>query len=160
MERTEPHVIKDAGLAALMPEALAVDKGNKPPEMPPEEAQPAAPQVDRTAEVAMLFGVLRPAVEMAFPYIKGAPDSEWQAMHEPVGELLNYYNVDVGEWIKSPWAKLAFAAMPLAMRGFAKWAEESSKKPDTTGAQASALVSGEVAASATEAANQLLSERA
>jgi hypothetical protein len=123
--------IKNEELKALLGEAALVDAGSAPTPPPtPEELAPPIVQQDRTAEVAMLFGVLRPAITMAFPVLKDAPDSEWLAMHEPVADLLNHYQVDVGEWIKSPWAKLAFAAMPLALRGFNAWMEASAKKPE------------------------------
>ncbi|MFA7399123.1 MAG: hypothetical protein WCZ98_01450 [Sideroxydans sp.] len=123
--------IKNQELSALLGEAALVDAGSAPtPQPTPEDLAPPVVQQDRTAEVAMLFGVLRPAITMAFPVLKDAPDSEWLDMHEPVADLLNHYQVDVGEWIKSPWVKLAFAAMPLAMRGFNAWMASNDKKPE------------------------------
>lgn len=115
-------------MAALAVEAAVVDATNNPaPSADNTEAAPAAKPVDRTAEVALLLGIIKPLAEIAIPYIKGAPDDAWDALKEPIAELLNFYDVDVGAWLNNPWAKLAVAAMPLASHGLAKWQEEAKK---------------------------------
>lgn len=118
-------------LASLTAEAAAVDQLLTPPAEAPAaanpEAAPAAPPVDRTAEVALLLGIFKPLAELAVPYVKDAPTDAWDALKEPLAELLNHYDVDVGDWLNNPWAKLAVAAMPLASHGMAKWQEETAK---------------------------------
>lgn len=123
--------IKNDDLAALAGEAAIADAAAQPTAVPDAqnpEAALVAPPVDRTIEAKMLVGILRPMIVMAFPCVKETPDEEWQGLEEPIGDLLNHYNVDVGEWIKSPWLKLGIAAMPIAVRGFSKWQEEEAKE--------------------------------
>jgi hypothetical protein len=140
-------------MAALAAEAAQVDAANNPaPVAENPEAAPAAPPVDRTAEVALLLGIIKPLAELAVPYVKGAPKDAWDALKDPLAELLNYYNVDVGDWLSNPWAKLAVAAMPLASHGLAKWQEEAAKPkvdtdPDGTNWKAAGYKSAEDQAS-------------
>lgn len=83
---------------------------------PPLDTQ-AAPQVDRLAEARTLIGILQPLIVMALPCVKDAPDPEWQALHQPVADCLAFYDVDVSKYLAHPLAALAFAAVPLVMRG-------------------------------------------
>lgn len=84
-------------------------------------ATPEALPVDRLAEASMLVGIVRPMAVMALPCIKDSPDSEWTALHQPIADLLAFYNVDVSKYLSSPWAALAFASVPLVMRGVNNW---------------------------------------
>lgn len=117
-------------LDALELEAAAVDAQIAPvvTDLNPPPVQEAAPIVDRLAEAKGLIGMLRPLVTMAFPCIKDAPDNEWDALHQPVADCLTFYNVDVSKYLANPLAALAFAAVPLVMRGVANWKPEPDKK--------------------------------
>lgn len=116
-------------LEALTGEAAAVDALNAPAPVTGAEAQaePVTVTADRTAEAALLLAVGKPLLLM-IPYLKDAPDSEFEALQEPIAGLLDYYAVDVGAWLNNPWAKLGAAAIPLAMRGVSAWSEDT-KKP-------------------------------
>lgn len=118
-------------LDALAGEAAAVDLQVAPVASPDAvivTEQAALPVVDRNAEAVMLVGMLRPMAGMMSPALKDAPDSEWQALHEPMAELLAFYNVDVTKYLASPWAKLAFCSLPLVLRVWQ--AEADPEKPD------------------------------
>lgn len=121
-------------LKNLEEEAAKVDALIAPVAVDPQTpaTQEAAP-VDRLAEAAMLVGILRPAAVLALPCINDAPDGEWEALHQPLADLLDFYNVDVTKYLSSPWAGLAFAAFPLVMRGVNNYRAEKSKKIDSPG---------------------------
>lgn len=133
----EPVTEKNPELDALAAEAAAVDAAHAPQPLPGgdagtvtvtgTEAQPVA--VDRMGEAAMLLGVAKPLLVLLVPYIKDAPEPEWSALQEPIAGLLAHYGVDVGAWLGNPWAKLAAAAIPLAMRGVMGWNEAEKEKP-------------------------------
>ncbi|OGT05249.1 MAG: hypothetical protein A2Z65_13600 [Gallionellales bacterium RIFCSPLOWO2_02_58_13] len=147
---SEPVEAKNPELDALTAEAAAVDMANAPQVAgtgPGAEVQAVAHGVDRLGEAAMLLGIARPLLVLLVPYIKDAPEPEWQALQEPIAGLLGHYSVDVGAWLNSPWAKLGAAAIPLAMRGVMAWNAAEKEKPvpgigaDT--AQVVAAVAGE-----------------
>lgn len=116
-------------LTALAGEAAIADAQATPTPTPEQAAAaPSVPQADRMAEAAMLLGILRPMLEMAVKYVKGAPENEWRVLQQPIADLLAYYDVDFAKWLSSPWAALAFAASPLVMRGVNNWQEENEKK--------------------------------
>ena len=123
------------GLEGLRAECLQVDQKNNlgAPGAPvaPEVAQVL--QVDRRQEAALIIGLAGPLLAMVVPGLKDAPAQEWQALHEPVAELLAHYSVNVPALLSSPWAKLAFAASPLIMRAVNAWGE-AEKKPGPEGA--------------------------
>lgn len=97
---------------------------------PPPDTE-AALKVDRLAEARALIGILQPLIVMALPCVKDAPDEEWQALHQPVAECLAFYDVDVSKWLAHPLAALAFAAVPLVMRGVNNWrAQAENSAPD------------------------------
>lgn len=127
------QVEKNPELDALATEAAAVDAAYAPQPIPGGDAVPgtvAQPvAVDRMGEAAMLLGVAKPLLVMLVPYIKDAPEPEWAALQEPMAGLLEHYSVDVGAWLGSPWAKLAVAAIPLAMSGVMGWNAAEKDKP-------------------------------
>lgn len=78
---------------------------------------PPAPDV-LIAEVKMLLGVARPMFELGIPHLTGAPQAAWDALIEPIAELMRHYNVTAAQILTNPWAKLAIAAIPLTMHGY------------------------------------------
>lgn len=114
-------------LKALEAEAAAVDASVAPVAAEQTAAAEQQQQVDRVAEAGLIVGFLRPALEIGIPYVKGAPDLEWDALRAPVAELLEFYNFDMAKYLSSPWAKLGMAGMPLLLRGFTNWKAESEK---------------------------------
>ena len=87
---------------------------------PPLDTQ-AAPQVDRLAEARTLIGILQPLIVMALPCVKDAPDAEWQALHQPAADCLEFYDASLPGLLKHPLVVLGLAAVPLVMRGVTNW---------------------------------------
>lgn len=129
-------------LKNLEAEAAQVDVLIAPVVVDPQTpATPEAAQVDRLAEAVMLVGIIRPAAVLAMPCIKDAPDGEWEALHQPIADLLDFYNVDVTKYLSSPWAALAFSALPLVMRGVENYQKDKAKpEQPATGATAQMIV--------------------
>ena len=127
-------------LDALAGEAAAVDQ-----QIAPAAGEQIAQQVDRLAEAKTLIAILKPLVMLAFQVVKDAPESEWEALTQPAADCLAFYDVDVSKWLAHPLAGLAFAAVPLVMRGVNNWQASQEKKltalgpePDKVTAPASA----------------------
>lgn len=118
-----------AELDSLQGEALTVDLQIAP--AVPDQSQPpdteAAQPVDRLAEAKALIGIMQPLIVMALPCVKDAPPAEWDALHQPVADCLAFYDVDVSKYLAHPLAALAFAAVPLVMRGVNNWQEKAEK---------------------------------
>lgn len=113
---------ENTDLAALGSEIAAADAGVAVQlAAPPGAPEPVAHAVDRIGEAALILGVAKPLLVMLLPCLKDAPDAEWQPLQQPIAELLEHYKTDVGKWLGNPWAKLAVAATPLALRGVAAW---------------------------------------
>jgi hypothetical protein len=117
-------------LDGLAGEVVQVDALIAPPvtDMNPPPDTQAAPPVDRLAEAKVLIGILQPLIVMALPYIEDAPPAEWEALHQPIADCLAFYDVDVSKYLAHPLAGLAFAAVPLVMRGVTNW-QATTKKP-------------------------------
>lgn len=94
----------------------------------PAPASAAPPLPDTVAEVRMVLGMVKPAAEMLIPYLRGAEQAAWDALAEPAAALCDHYGVSLGSWMQSPWARLAGAAVPLAMHGFLAWQADQAKK--------------------------------
>lgn len=94
--------------------------------VPASAAPPPLP--DTVAEVRMILGMVKPAAEMLVPYLRGADQAAWDALAEPAAALCEHYGVSLGSWMQSPWARLAGAAVPLAMHGFMAWQADQAKK--------------------------------
>lgn len=150
-QKTAPE-IKPAGkvevnreLAALGAKAAEADKllhsgtvtGAGPAAAPPMPAPP-----DTVAEVRAIIGFARPAVEMLVPYLRGADASAWDALVEPAAALCAHYGFSLGNWMQNPWARLAGAAVPLALHGFNEWQKAQAKenKPAALPANPAAVV--------------------
>lgn len=94
----------------------------------PEGAQPLPALPGTVTEVKLIIGMARPAVEMLVPYLRGADQAAWDALVEPTAALCDHYGVNLGGWMQSPWARLAGAAVPLAMHGFIAWQKDQAGK--------------------------------
>jgi len=118
-------------LDALAGEASQVDALIAPPvtDLNPPPDPEAVPHVDRLAEARALIGMLQPMIVMAFPCVQDAPQGEWDALHQPVADCLAFYDVDVSKYLTHPLAALAFASVPLVLRGVANW-QAQDKKPE------------------------------
>lgn len=131
-------------LAALGAKAAGVDKlagagtvtGTGPAKAAPGAAAaplpggaPPMPALPGTVtEVKLIIGMARPAVEMLVPYLRGADQAAWDALVEPAAALCDHYGISLGGWMESPWARMAGAAVPLAMHGFIAWQKDQAGK--------------------------------
>lgn len=117
---------KEVDAAAGVGTGTVTGKPGEPQQAPASAAPPPLP--DTVAEVRMILGMVKPAAEMLVPYLRGADQSAWDALAEPAAALCDHYGVSLGSWMQSPWARLAGAAVPLAMHGFLAWQADQAKK--------------------------------
>jgi hypothetical protein len=106
-------------LSSIAAQCAEVDSLASPSPSPaPAESNIVSIHAALIGEVKMLISIGRPMLELAIPHLKGAPQDAWDALVEPIAELLRHYNITVAQLLTNPWAKLALAAVPLGMHGY------------------------------------------
>jgi len=92
----------------------------------PQEIQP--PTEASMALAGMLVGMAKPIICYAVPSLKKAPAELWMPIPEGVAAVLDHYDMGESEFMRNPWARLAFSLAPLA--AFAAINAEPEEKPE------------------------------
>lgn len=116
-----------ADLAALQAGANGAQAAQAGPAVVEEggdEIKP--PSAQAMALAGMAVGMLRPLIVYAVPSLREAPDELWAPVPEGVAAVMDEYGA-AAEWMRSPWARLAFACAPLAAFGAMQAMKEKPK---------------------------------
>lgn len=76
--------------------------------------------------VAMWMVPIRGILERLVPPLAGAPADAWGELNEPIAELLDFYEINVGS--DSPWMKLAAASLPIGLHALGRVMEAKEAK--------------------------------
>lgn len=130
-ETTTAPAEQAADLAALTAAANADSAAPATTNQAQPEAQaPQPPSASALQLAAMAVGMLRPLIAYAVPALRNAPDELWEPIPEGVAGVLDHYGMQP-EWLESPWARLAFAAAPLAAFAAINSMNQKPKEPES-----------------------------
>lgn len=129
-ENTTVSAEQAADLAALTASANQENATQAAATGQPEAQAPQPPSASALQLAAMAVGMLRPLIAYAVPALRNAPDELWEPIPEGVAGVLDHYGMQP-EWLESPWARLAFAAAPLAAFAAIQTMNEKPKAPES-----------------------------